>query len=107
MKPTDDQVHQPDPSAEWWTTSDVAAYLRVHISTVSGYRRRGQMPAPDQTIGRTHVWRPTRIVEWHKSRPRPGTGGRPTHKVRMKGDVDGRPTRRRQVKPDSGASPDA
>jgi hypothetical protein len=62
---------------EWWTTSDVASYLGVGVSTVSGYRRRGQMPAPDMTVGRTHMWRPKRITVWHANRPRPGVGGRP------------------------------
>jgi hypothetical protein len=68
-------VGAPNPAAEWWTTSDVAAYLGVAIGTVSTYRARNQMPAPDQTIGRTHVWRPRRIIDWNKSRP--GHGGRP------------------------------
>jgi hypothetical protein len=27
------------------------------------------MPAPDLTVGRTHMWRPARIVAWHRSRP--------------------------------------
>src|SRR5256885_16092912 len=67
----------PDPKAEWWTTSDVAAYLGVQIGTVSSYRLRGQMPEPDMTVGRTHGWRPRRIVAWHNSRPRPGGGGVP------------------------------
>ncbi len=67
----------PDVNAEWWTTSDVAAYLGLRVGTVSSYRRRGQMPAPDNTIGRTHIWKPARIIAWHKSRPRPGVGGRP------------------------------
>jgi hypothetical protein len=67
----------PDPEAEWWTTSDVAAYLGVRIGTVSSYRLRGQMPEPDLTVGRTHMWRPARITEWHAGRPRPGVGGRP------------------------------
>lgn len=71
---------QPDPQAEWWNTTEVAQYLGVQVSTVSGYRRRGQMPSPDTTVGgRTHLWRPARIVEWHEQRPRPGVGGRPTN----------------------------
>jgi hypothetical protein len=41
---------QPDPDAEWWTTSDVAAYLGVRVGTVSSYRLREQMPAPDLLI---------------------------------------------------------
>lgn len=65
----------PDPDAEWWTTSDVAAYLGVAVSTVSTYRHRKQMPQPAQTVGRTHMWRPARIIEWNESRP--GHGGRP------------------------------
>jgi predicted DNA-binding transcriptional regulator AlpA len=68
----------PDPDAEWWTTSDVAAYLGVQVATVSGYRNRGQMPEPDMTLGRTPAWRPASIIEWHASRPRPGVGGRPS-----------------------------
>jgi hypothetical protein len=70
-------IATPDPEAEWWTTTDVAVYLGLQVGTVSSYRQRGQMPAPDVTIGRTHVWRPQRIIEWHEGRPRPGVGGRP------------------------------
>jgi hypothetical protein len=70
-------VTPPDENAEWWTTSDVADYLGVKLTTVSNYRRRGQMPAPDTTVRATHLWRPTRIIEWHAARPRPGVGGRP------------------------------
>jgi hypothetical protein len=69
-----ERVSKPDPKAEWWTTSDVANYLGVVISTVSAYRARGQMPAPDKTIGRTHIWTPARIIDWHEGRP--GHGGR-------------------------------
>jgi hypothetical protein len=68
----------PDVGAEWWTTSDVAAYLGVKVATVTNYRKRGQMPESDSTVGRTHMWRPNRIVSWHEQRPRPGVGGRPT-----------------------------
>jgi len=66
---------RPDPHAEWWTTSDVAAYLGVSVGTVSTYRARGQMPPPDTTLGRTRLWKPSRIVKWHATRP--GRGGRP------------------------------
>lgn len=66
-----------DQNADWWTTTDVAAYLGVKVSTVANYRKREQMPAPDMTLGRTHVWRPARVVAWHEARPRPGVGGRP------------------------------
>ena len=79
----------PDPRAEWWTTSDVAAYLGISVATVSSYRRRAQMPAPDQTIGRTHVWRPERVTTWHQARPRPGVGGRPVSSEDDHGQADG------------------
>jgi 8-oxo-dGTP pyrophosphatase MutT (NUDIX family)/predicted DNA-binding transcriptional regulator AlpA len=79
-----------DPTAEWWTTTDVAEYLGVRVATVSTYRKRGQMPAPDQSLGRSHVWRPSRIIAWHEGRPRPGTGGRPVHRT----DVDESPPAR-------------
>ena len=68
-------VGTPDRTADWWTTTDVADYLGVTVSTVSAYRNRQQMPAPDRTIGRTHVWTPARIIEWNEARP--GHGGRP------------------------------
>ena len=68
---------QPDPVSEWWTTSDVAAYLGLKVATVSAYRARGQMPQPDMTVGRTHAWRPERIIAWHEARKRVGIGGRP------------------------------
>jgi predicted DNA-binding transcriptional regulator AlpA len=59
----------PDTDADWWTIPEVAAYLGVSASTVSAYRARNQMPAPDRVIGRTPVWRPKRIVTWHSGRP--------------------------------------
>jgi 8-oxo-dGTP pyrophosphatase MutT (NUDIX family) len=67
----------PDTAAEWWTTSDVAAYLGLRVGTVSSYRQRDQMPAPDQTLGRTHLWRPATITNWQSSRPRVGEQAQP------------------------------
>jgi 2'-hydroxyisoflavone reductase len=78
----------PDSSAEWWTTSEVASYLGVAVATVSSYRIRGQMPAPDMTVGRTHVWRPSTIVAWHNARPRPGVGGRPSARDDSSGQTE-------------------
>lgn len=88
-------TEQPDPAAEWWTTSDVAAYLEVRVATVSSYRARGQMPAPDMTVGRTHVWHPETIITWHEGRPRPGVGGRPA--------PEESPGERRPLEPDYAA----
>ena len=39
---------------------------------VGSYRQRGQMPAPDQTLGRTRLWHPQTIIEWQQHRPRAG-----------------------------------
>jgi hypothetical protein len=63
------KVQPPDPNAEWWTTAEVAAYLRVRPATVSTYRMRGQMPEPDKKLGRTQLWRPQTIIDWHAQRP--------------------------------------
>ncbi len=71
---------EPDPKAKWWLAADVAAYLGVTPSTVHSYRHRGQMPEPDEVIGRTPVWSPRRIIEWHDQRP--GHGGRPPNRPR-------------------------
>lgn len=65
----------PDPAAEWWTTSDVAGYLGVQVATVTNYRKRAQMPAP-RSDGRPYAPRPARVIEWQASRPHPGVGGR-------------------------------
>jgi hypothetical protein len=52
------------PEDEWWTTTDVANYADVRVATISSYRRRKQMPAPDDKFGRTWVWAPARIIAW-------------------------------------------
>jgi len=57
----------PDDGREWWTTSQVAAYLGLRIGTVSSYRHRGQMPPPTVIAGRTPLWWADTIRQW---RPR-------------------------------------
>ncbi len=79
----------PDPDAEWWTTKDVAAFLGIEPAAVSTYRKRGQMPQPDQTIGsRTHLWKPARIQSWQESRTRVGVGGRPRGSTKSPTQID-------------------
>src|SRR3954451_19844181 len=63
-----------DAGAEWWTTTEVADYLGVRVGTISSYRQRGQMPPPDRTLGRTHLWRPSTITQWQQRRARMGDG---------------------------------
>ena len=55
---------------DWWTTQDVAAFLKVAPSTIRAYVARGQMPSADRRIGREPVWRPATIRNWHSHRPR-------------------------------------
>jgi predicted DNA-binding transcriptional regulator AlpA len=59
---------------DWWSTDDVAAFLGVGASTIRAYVTRRQMPQPDRYIGRTRLWRPQTIREWHSSRPRKAEG---------------------------------
>lgn len=58
---------------DWWTTQDVATFLGVTPSTVRAYMVREQMPPPDRRIGRTMVWKPPTIRDWHAARPRRST----------------------------------
>jgi 8-oxo-dGTP pyrophosphatase MutT (NUDIX family) len=74
-------MSKPDPKAEWWTTTEVAAYIGVSVSAVTNYRKRHLLPEPDQSLGRTHLWSPERIIDWQAGRPRPGVGGRPRGKA--------------------------
>lgn len=63
----------PNTDAEFWNSTDVAEYLGVGITTVSAYRARHFLPAPDLTVGkRTHLWRPATIITWHANRPHAG-----------------------------------
>lgn len=50
------------------TTEDIAALLGVERDTVSSYKSRGQMPAPDQQYGRTPLWKHSTIQSWIKTR---------------------------------------
>ncbi len=55
---------------DWWTTRDVASFLKVAPSTIRAYVARDQMPEADRRIGREPVWRPATIRKWHSQRPR-------------------------------------
>lgn len=70
----------PNVADEWWTTSDIAEYLHISVKSVNNYvsRRRPvghPIPQSDRQYGRTRVWRPVRIVEWHERRPGSGNWG--------------------------------
>lgn len=59
----------PDPSAEWWTIQEVAAFIGVVPGTVSAYLHEGRMPDPERRVGQSPIWRPAAIVEWQSTRP--------------------------------------
>jgi 8-oxo-dGTP diphosphatase len=58
--------------SDWWTTEDVANFLKVSTSTIRSYMARKQMPEPDRRFGRLPVWQPETIRAWNANRPRRG-----------------------------------
>jgi predicted DNA-binding transcriptional regulator AlpA len=48
------------------TSKQVAELLGVSPKTISSYKARGQMPAPDREYGRTPLWKYSTIQEWRK-----------------------------------------
>jgi len=63
---------------DWWSTDDVLAFLKsvgapISRATWGSYVSRGQAPSPDRTFGRSPVWRPDVVREWHAARPRKGS----------------------------------
>lgn len=65
---------------EWWTTTDVAAYLKVDPRTVRHYlsRRRPKgnpFPLEERRFGATLVWRPETVKAWDANRPGRGRWG--------------------------------
>jgi len=46
------------------TSKQIAELLGVSPKTISAYKARGQMPAPDREYGRTPLWRYSTIEKW-------------------------------------------
>jgi predicted site-specific integrase-resolvase len=46
--------------------AEIAALLGVRGQTVSVWRRRGQLPAPDVTVKAADLWLRETVVEWAK-----------------------------------------
>lgn len=46
------------------TSKQVAELLGISPKTISAYKARGQMPAPDREYGRTPLWKYSTIQEW-------------------------------------------
>jgi hypothetical protein len=57
-----------DPEADYWTIADVADHWGVSEQTIRAYRsrRRGELPPPDRTYGRSPVWRPATITGFQR-----------------------------------------
>lgn len=63
---------------DWWTTTDVLAFLKqagtpVSRATWAAYVSREQAPAPARHFGRSPVWKPADVREWQATRPRRGS----------------------------------
>jgi DNA-binding transcriptional MerR regulator len=55
------------------TATEVAAQLGLSPSTITAYRARGKMPAPDIQYGRTPLWTPETIRKWRGAQARATT----------------------------------
>jgi predicted DNA-binding transcriptional regulator AlpA len=51
-------------SSKLLTMEEVAELIGVERSTVSAYKARQQMPAPDKVYGRTPLWKESTILAW-------------------------------------------
>lgn len=49
---------------KYLTISEIADKLGITRSTLTAYRTRGRMPAPDLQYGRTPLWKPETIRKW-------------------------------------------
>lgn len=51
------------------TSADIAERLGVKIETVRQYKLRGDLPPPDDYVGRSPVWKDETIQAWERERP--------------------------------------
>jgi len=51
------------------TTDELATRIGIQRSSVHRYRTRGDIPEPDQYVGRTPLWAEASIDAWLKERP--------------------------------------
>ncbi len=54
------------------TSEDLATRLGVKRESIYRMRTRGDLPDPDDTIGRTPVWKTDTITAWEADRPGQG-----------------------------------
>lgn len=51
------------------TSQELADRLGIKRNSVHRYRTRGDIPPPDEHVGRTPLWAVSRIEEWLSGRP--------------------------------------
>jgi predicted DNA-binding transcriptional regulator AlpA len=51
------------------TADDLAQRLGIRRATVHRYQARGDLPKPDEHVGRTPLWATTSIDAWEQNRP--------------------------------------
>lgn len=54
------------------TSDDLATRLGIQRASIYRMRTRGDLPDPDDTIGRTPVWKVATIDTWESARPGQG-----------------------------------
>lgn len=69
------------------TLADIAAEIGVSVDSIRVYHQRasknrragterpGDLPAPDETFGRSPVWKSSTVRKWIDKRPGRGAGG--------------------------------
>ena len=66
---------EPDPLADWLTTSEVAAMAGIDRGSIRRYVWRGAMPEPLRKGG-ILLWRRSEIEAWLRARPASGSSKR-------------------------------
>lgn len=61
------------------TAEQLAQRLGIQHSSVHRYRSRGDLPEPDEYVGRTPLWATTSVETWLEQRP--GHGWRKGRKL--------------------------
>ena len=51
------------------TSTELADKLGIRHTSVYRYRVRGDIPDPDEYVGRTPLWKETTIAAWLEARP--------------------------------------
>lgn len=49
---------------DFLTVADIARLYGIGEKTITSYKARGQMPAPDLQVGRTPVWKLSTLIAW-------------------------------------------